>query len=81
MRCVPLSKRTAQVSDRRVPRKVCHLCGEYINPGEDHSEAGHDGDGMEPCIYGHGGCSMNGRTGGPCRNEYLSEHPDEDDDV
>jgi len=50
----------------------CGLCGFPIGQECDGTEASHDGDGMEPCEYGHYACSMNGSTGGPCSNEHQS---------
>lgn len=47
----------------------CGLCGYPIGTYCDGTEWSHDGDGMEPCKYGHGSCSTSGRTGGPCANE------------
>jgi len=51
---------------------ICGLCGFPVGEKCDGSEASHDGDGHEPCEYGHYDCSTSGRTGGPCQNEEAA---------
>jgi hypothetical protein len=58
-------------------KTLCGLCGEYCKVPND--QASHDGDGLEPCVNGHYGCSMTGRTGGPCLGEEVLRDVSEDD--